>query len=81
MMDTRQEKNGRRCFVIFAGPQQQGGPGIHYISKDGIPTAYRHEAAKFDTLQDAKDFLEHKHVALTATTYIGQEDFTEFEIC
>lgn len=81
MMDTRQEKNGRRWFVVFAGPQQHGGSGTQYISKDGIPTAYRHEAAKFDTFHDAKDFAEHKQVALTAMTYIGQEDFTEFEIC
>ena len=80
-MDTAQEKHGRRCFVIFVIPQSHGEPGPHYISKDGLPTTYRHEAAKFDTSHDAKDSAEHKHIVLTAMTFIAEEDFTEFEIC
>ena len=67
-------------FVIFARPQQHGRPGTLYIAKDGTRTERKFRAAKFYSFEDAKDFAKDKKIKLTALTYIGQEDFTDFEI-
>ncbi len=67
-------------FVIFSGPQQHGRPGTRYIAKDGTITDVRSRAAKFYSFADAQEFAKERTITLTATTYIGQEDFTEFEI-
>jgi hypothetical protein len=74
-------KRRQTLFVIFSGPQQHGGPGTRYIANDGTTTDLRSYAAKFYTWEEAKKFAEGKSITLDAAmTYIGQEDFTEFEI-
>jgi hypothetical protein len=72
--------NRTTMFVIFAGPQQHGRPGTRYIAKDGSKTEIKSHAAKFDTHADAEEFAKQKNVKLTELTYIGQDDFTDFEI-
>lgn len=67
-------------YVIFDGPQQHKAPGTRYISKNGSATDLRSQSAKFYTFNDAKDFAEQNHVTLNTLTYIGQEDFPEFEL-
>jgi hypothetical protein len=67
-------------YVIFAGPQQHGRSGTRYIAKDGTKTDLRTNAAKFYLLEDAKAFTKNMSITLTENTYIGQEDFTDFEI-
>ena len=74
------QKKKQTRFVIFAGPQQHKAPGTRYISKNGSATDLRSQAAKFYTFNDAEDFAEQHHVTLNALTYIGQEDFPEFEL-
>ena len=70
----------KTLWVIFAGPQQHGGPGTRYIAKDGTVTGIKSRAAKFYSHGEAVEFAQHKKIKLTATRYIGQEDFTDFEI-
>ena len=67
-------------FVIFDGPQPREGPRTRYISKDGNSTTYRHESATFYTFDDAKNFAERHQITLNEHTYIGQEDFTGFDL-
>jgi hypothetical protein len=67
-------------FVIFSGPQQFGRPGTHYIAKDGTRTEIRSHAAKFYSFTAAQEFAKRKNIELTDIRYIGQEDFTNFEI-
>ena len=67
-------------FVIFAGPQQHGRPGTQYIAEDGRRTGIKARAAKFYSFTEAKEFAKQKNIELTALIYIGQEDFTDFEI-
>jgi hypothetical protein len=68
-------------WVIFARPQQHGGPGSLFIAGDGTKTESREKAEKFNTAQAAKDFAKRKNITLDgAMTYIGQMDFTDFEI-
>ena len=67
-------------YVIFAGPQQFGRPGTSYFAEDGKRTEIRSQAAKFYTLTEAQEFAKRMNIELTAITYIGQEDFTDFEI-
>lgn len=66
--------------MIFAGPQQFGRPGTGYIGKDGNRTDISLNAAKFWTRAEAQEFAKQKNIELTEITYIGQEDFTDFEI-
>jgi len=73
-------KKRKTLFVIFAGPQQHGGPGTHYIATDGTVTSIKSHAAKFYIFSDAKEFPKRGNIPLDASTYIGQEDFTDFEI-
>lgn len=70
----------KTMFVIFAGPQQHGRPGTRYIAEDGTVTEIRPHAAKFYSFADAQEFAKQSNITLTATTYIGQEDFTDFEV-
>ncbi|MDA2916290.1 hypothetical protein MYX64_05540 [Nitrospinae bacterium AH_259_B05_G02_I21] len=67
-------------FVIFAGPQQHGGRGTRYYANDGAITDNKSRAKKFDSFAEAEEFAKAKNIKLTATTYIGKEDFTDFEI-
>jgi hypothetical protein len=73
-------KKKQTLFVIFSGPQQHAAPGTRYIAQDGSTTGRRSQAATFVTFHDAKDFAEHHGIVLDAHTYIGQEDFTAFEL-
>ena len=74
------KKKRETLFVIFAGPEQHGGPGTHYISKEGATTTYRHDAARFYSFPDAEDFAERHNITLTAMTYIGRGVFSVFEL-
>jgi hypothetical protein len=67
-------------FVIFDGPQQQGGLGTHYFSKDGTSTEFRSIAAKFFTAPDALDFAQRSNISIDALHSIGIEDFTDFDL-
>ena len=62
-------------LVIFALPQQLGGPGTVYYAEDASITDIKSKAAKFLTFDDAKDFAEKNNIELTAVTYIGLEAF------
>jgi hypothetical protein len=62
-------------FVIFASPEKHVGLGPCYIAPDASTTMLSSKAAKFYTLADAKAFADVNHIALTAHTYIGVEDF------
>jgi hypothetical protein len=77
-MSPRRKKH--TLFVMFAGPQQFGRPGTRYIAKDGKQTGIKARAAKFYSFTEAKEFAKEKNIELTALIYIGQEDFTDFEI-
>ncbi|CBE68069.1 protein of unknown function [Candidatus Methylomirabilis oxygeniifera] len=70
----------KTLFVIFAGPQQHGGPGTCYIAQDGTITGIRSRAAKFYSFAEAERFAKARNITLSAITYIGQEGFTDFEI-
>lgn len=70
----------KTMFVIFAGPQQLESPGTHYIADDGTVTDIKSRAAKFYSYAEATEFAIKNNIELTAVTYIGQEDFTDFEI-
>jgi hypothetical protein len=67
-------------FVIIDGPRSPTAGDTHYISITGTWTARRSEAARFYFFQDAKDFALRHKIALTQSTYIGREHFTEFEL-
>jgi hypothetical protein len=67
-------------YVIFAGPQQFGRPGTRYVAKDGTETDIKSRAAKFYSHYDAVEFAKQKNIELTAITYIGREDFTDFKM-
>jgi hypothetical protein len=79
-MPKRRKKKKHTAYVIFAGPQQFGGPGTQYIAEDGSRTGIKARAAKFYSHYDAVEFAKQKNIELTAITYIGQEDFTDFEM-
>lgn len=67
-------------YVIFACPQQLGRSGTLYIANDGSQTHLKSHAARFSSFSDAQEFAKKKKIELTAVRYIGQKDFTEFEI-
>lgn len=67
-------------YVIFARPEQHGGPGTSYIADDGTITDKKHRAAKFDSFAEAEEFAIMKNIRLTETKYIGPVDFSDFEI-
>jgi len=79
-MSSKRKKKKHTLFVIFYWPAQFGRPGTRYIAKDGGQTDLRLNAAKFWTQTEAKEFAKQKNIELTEITYIGQEDFTDFEI-
>ena len=70
----------KSMFVIFAGPQQHGGPGTRYITGNGQATDLKSRAAKFFSRADAQDFAEERGITLTDIKFIGQEDFTDSEM-
>jgi hypothetical protein len=72
----------QRLFVIFSGTQQHKKLGTHYITDAAgrQATRIRAKAAKFSTATDAQAFAERNHITLNAHTYIGQEDFTDFDL-
>lgn len=74
------QKKRTTLFVIFAAPQPHSGPGTIYIAKDGTTTEHRSHAANFYTFTDATRFAEENGITLDAVTYIGQDDFTDFEL-
>jgi hypothetical protein len=69
-------------FVIFSGTQQHTRSGTHYITERAgrKTTTIRSKAAKFATFVEAQEFAERNHITLDAHTYIGQEDFTVFDL-
>jgi hypothetical protein len=68
-------------WVIFAMPQAHRGPNNRFVAKDGTKTDSRTLAARFYTHGDAQEFAKEKNIKLDgAMTYIGQLDFTEFEL-
>jgi len=73
-------KRTQTLFVLFVGPQHHARPGTQYIANDGSTTTIRSHAARFWTYWGAKTFAEENHMALNALTYIGREDFTDFEM-
>jgi hypothetical protein len=72
-------KQQRTLYVIFASPQQ-----FHqrnrYIADDGTVTDRKEKAAKFDSFDAAEAFTQSKGIALSERTYIGIEQFSEFEL-
>ena len=66
-------------FVIVAGPPHHVAPGSCFIAKDGSPTMMRSKAARFDSFAHAKEFAEAHHITLNGHTYIGREEFTDFD--
>ena len=71
----------QRLFVIFSDMQQHKKLGTHYTSDAaGRQRRIRSKAAKSLPLQDAQAFAERNHITLNAHTYIGQEDFTDFDL-
>lgn len=76
---ARKKKTTR--FVIFHGPQQQGGSGTRYIANDGTTTEHKLNAATFATADDAITFAKEKGIIFHAKVqYIGREDFTDEEL-
>jgi hypothetical protein len=73
------KKKKRTLFVIFASPQNFGGPN-RYFAKDGRVTDISSLAAKFWTWDDAKTFALEKRIELNQLRHIGQEDFTDFDL-
>jgi len=73
-------KRKQTLFVLFARPQQHDRAGTRYITDDGSTTTITSQAARFWTFWDAKAFAEVNHIALNALTYIGREDFTDFDM-
>ena len=73
-------KGKQTRFVIFFGHEMREDPGARYVAENGSTTTMRLKAATFDTFPDAKDFAEQNHISLDAHTYIGQEDFTDFDL-
>lgn len=74
------KKKRTTLFVIFAAPQMRSGPGTLYIARDGTTTEHRSHAANFHTATEATRFAKEKGITLDAFTYIGQDDFTDFEL-
>lgn len=67
-------------WIIFAGPQQHGGPGTRYIARNGQATDLKSQAAKFSSRSFAEDFAKENGILLTEITYLGEVEFTDFEI-
>jgi len=72
-------KRQQTLFVIFTRPQPHAQSDTQYIAHDGSRTPIRSQAARFRNFWEAKAFAEANHLALNALTYIGREDFTDFE--
>jgi hypothetical protein len=66
--------------VIFATPAPQGPPGRYYIVANGSVPDRKSKAAKFETLQEAKDFAKRRGIELAATRFIGLEEFWSHEL-
>jgi len=65
-----------RRYVIFAGPEQPGGPS-RYIAEDGkAVTNNLRQAANFLTHGEAAEFAKQKNITLNDVRYIGLVDFT-----
>jgi hypothetical protein len=73
-------KRTQTLFVIFTRPQPHARSETQYVANDGSTTHSRSHAARFWTFWDAKAFVAVNHMALNALTYIGREDFTDFEM-
>jgi hypothetical protein len=72
-------KRTQTLFVILARPHPRARSDTQYIANDGSVTPSRSHAARFWTYWGAKAFAAEHHLTLTALTYIGREDFTDFE--
>lgn len=67
--------------MILARPEQRGGPGNRFISRDGTKTGLPKHAAKFFSAESAREFAEEKGITLDgAMTYIEQMDFSEWDL-
>ena len=68
-------------WVIFAQPQQFGGANNLFMARDGTKTESRKQAAKFYTAGAVQEFAKEKNITLDgAMTYIGQMDFSNFDL-
>lgn len=57
------------------------GPGTRYVATNGEVTDIKSHAAKFSTPAAAFDFAKEIGVNLSESNkYVGQENFTDFEI-
>ena len=67
-------------LVIFSGTQHKT-LGTRYIKRAGRKTTtIRSKAVKFSTFAEAQEFAQQNRITLDAHTYIGQEDFREFDL-
>jgi hypothetical protein len=67
-------------WVIFRGPQQHSGSGTRYYDQNGSITSVRRNAIKFYSCEDARDWTIEKNIPLSATTYIGQQEFSQADL-
>lgn len=75
------KKRRQTRWVIFARPQQRGGPGNRFVAGDGTETESHSRAAKFHTWESAQEFAKEMGVTLDgAMRYIGQMDFSELDL-
>lgn len=72
-------KQIQSLFVILARPTPRARPDSCYLSEDGSTTTSKSRAARFWTYWDAKEFAKVHHITLDAVTYIGREEFTDFD--
>lgn len=67
-------------FQVLAGTFSGTFPGNLYIAADGTTTKVKSRAAKFYSDRATREFAKEKNITLSATTHVGQEDFTDFEM-
>ena len=65
--------------VIFFGPQNFGGPNKYY-DENGAVTDSKNDAAKFYSVEAAKEFADQKKIKLSEIKYIGQEDYLQNDL-
>ena len=72
----------RTLFVIISGTQQHKRAGTYYLCQQAgkRATTIRSKAVKFATREEAEEFAKLNHITLDAYTYIGEEEFTGFDL-
>jgi len=73
-------ENKRTLFVIISGKHKKA--GTYYITQQAgkKATTIRSKAVKFSTFIEAQEFAKQNNITLDAHTYIGEEDFTTFDL-